>query len=72
MRRFQLQRDYDITGVSGVGIVASGVLFEDGVTVIRWAGDLPSTVVWQKFEHAEAIHGHEGATRFVFIDDEGA
>jgi hypothetical protein len=37
-----------------------------------WAGDLPSTVVWQKFEHAEAIHGHEGATRFVFIDDEGA
>ena len=47
MRRFQLQRNFDITGVSGVGIVARGVRFEDAVT----------------------IHGHDGATQFVFVDD---
>jgi len=35
VRRFELQRDFDITGVSGIGIVARGVRFDDGVTVIR-------------------------------------
>jgi len=70
VRRFELQRDFDITGVSGIGIVARGVLFEDGVTVLRWVGDFPSTVIWQKFEDAVAIHGHDGATQFVFLDDE--
>ena len=72
VRRFELCRNFDITGVSGVGIVARGVRFDDGVTVIRWVGDIPSTVIWQQFEDAVAIHGHDGATRFVFLDDEGA
>lgn len=68
MRRFQLQRDVDVSGISGVGTVADGVVFSDGVTVVRWRGERQSTVVWPGIEDVEAIHGHGGATRIVWVD----
>ena len=66
MRTFTLERDTDVSGVSGTGTVADGVVFPDGVTVIRWRGERQSTVVWPSVEDVEAIHGHNGATRIVF------
>ena len=71
-RRFHLQRDTDITGVSGTGRVADGVLWPDGSVSIRWRGDRPSTVFWDDLAHAEAVHGHQGATRIVWDDPEPA
>ncbi|MDJ0460625.1 hypothetical protein [Streptomyces sp. H27-C3] len=69
-RRFHLQRDTDITGVSGVGRVADGVLWPDGTASVRWAGDRPSIVFWDRIADAEAVHGHGGATRIVWDDPE--
>lgn len=66
MRTFTLQRDTDVSGVSGTGRVAEGVQFSDGVCVIRWYGVHQSTVVWPSIESVEAIHGHGGATRIVW------
>lgn len=68
MRRFMLKRHHDVSGVSGTGIVADGVVFPDGVTVIRWRGDRQSTVVWPSIEDVEAIHGHNGATSIEWLD----
>lgn len=68
MRRFELNRIKDVSGISGTGIVAEGVVFEDGTTVIRWRGAMPSVVVWKSIDHAESIHGHGGATQFVWLD----
>src|SRR4051794_16547249 len=34
--RFELHRDQDISGVSGVGVVAEGVAFTDGTVALRW------------------------------------
>lgn len=68
MRRFELHRDEDVTGISGTGIVAEGVEFEDGTAVVRWRGDRRSTVVWPSMDDVEAIHGHGGATRIVMVD----
>lgn len=65
-RLFTLERDTDVTGVSGTGTVADGVVWPDGTVSIRWRGDRPSTVVWESLEHAEHVHGHQGATRFVW------
>lgn len=65
-RLFQLERDVDVSGISGTGTVADGVVFPDGVCVIRWRGDRQSTVVWPSIEDVEAIHGHGGATRIVW------
>jgi hypothetical protein len=67
IRTFYLDRPTDVTGVSGTGVVAHGVVFDDGTTVIRWLGEHRSTVVWPSLEDAEAIHGHHG-TRFVWDD----
>jgi hypothetical protein len=68
-RRFHLQRDTDITGVSGTGRVADGVLWPDGSVAIRWRGDRPSTVHWDRIADAEHVHGHHGATRIEWDDE---
>lgn len=68
MRTFELHRDTDVSGVSGTGVVAEGVVFTDGTTVIRWHGQRASTVTWQSVEDAIAVHGHGGATRLAWLD----
>lgn len=66
MRRFILERDDDISGISGTGTVAEGVQWTDGSVTIRWLGERSSLVHWRNLDDAETIHGHNGATRFVF------
>ncbi len=68
---FLLVRDVDVTGVSGEGIVADGVLWPDGTVSVRWRGDQPSVVFWDNGMEAVAeIHGHDGKTRAVFEHDD--
>lgn len=68
-RRFHLVREHDVSGVSGVGMVAQGIQFEDGTCAVRWiAGDHQSTVVWDSVLDVLAIHGHGGATRVEWVD----
>ncbi|MGS2592065.1 hypothetical protein [Streptomyces hebeiensis] len=69
-RRFHLQRNHDVTGASGVGRVADGVLWPDGTASLRWRGDRASTVNWDRIEDAEVIHGHGGHTVIVWDDPE--
>ncbi|MFI0262523.1 hypothetical protein ACH4OW_26180 [Streptomyces sp. NPDC017056] len=69
-RRFHLQRDADVTGMSGTGHVADGVLWPDGTASIRWRGTRPSIVHWDRLDDAETVHGHGGATRIVWDDPE--
>lgn len=71
MELFILERDVDVSGVSGTGRVAEGVVFTDGTAVVRWiTGEHHSTVVWESVDALLAIHGHGGATRVVFGDPE--
>ncbi|MGW2495862.1 hypothetical protein ACWCV2_15360 [Streptomyces pseudogriseolus] len=68
-RLFHLERDTDVTGVSGTGRVADGVQWPDGTVALRWIGDRPSTVLWGSVDDVAAIHGHGGATRIVWADE---
>ncbi len=69
MRRFRLVRDEDVSGVSGTGVVAQGVEFDDGTVVMRWLSALPTTVVHDRgIESVVGIHGHEGRTRVEWLD----
>lgn len=68
MRRFELHRDIDVSGISGTGVVAEGVEFSDGTCVIRWCTGRASTVIWSSIADVEAIHGHGGATRIVWVE----
>ena len=65
-RLFVLRRTNDVSGVSGLGDVAEGVVFSDGVTVLRWNRAGGSTAVYDSLERMEAIHGHDGGTQVVW------
>jgi hypothetical protein len=69
-RAFVLARAVDHTGASGTGVVADGVLWPDDSVSIRWRGPRPSIVFWESLADAEAVHGHEGSTRFVWESGE--
>jgi hypothetical protein len=68
MMRFELHRQVDVTGVSGTGHVADGVLFGDGVVVVRWRGAHATTTVHASLASVDAIHLHGGATQIRWLD----
>jgi hypothetical protein len=70
VRRFNLIREDDPTGVSGTGFVAEGVEFDDGTVVVRWRTKWPTSVVLHDrgIESVEALHGHNGATHIEWVD----
>jgi len=68
MRRFELHRDSDETGTSGTGVVVQGVEFDDGYAAITWIGRLKSWCVYPSVTMLMEIHGHDGATRLVYLD----
>jgi hypothetical protein len=70
VRRFELVRDQDVSGVSGVGIVAEGVQFHDGQVSVSWFGAHHCVSVWPHIDDVTAIHGHGGLTRIVWLDEE--
>ncbi|WP_406337344.1 hypothetical protein [Streptomyces sp. NBC_00649] len=70
-RRFVLRRRVDVSGISGIGDVADGMLWPDGTASIRWRGEHPSVVFWDRGRvSVETIHGHQGATEVVFVDQD--
>lgn len=68
MRRFNLVRNEDESGVSGTGIVAQGIQFDDGTCAMRWLTAKASTAVYDNIIDLESIHGHGGKTVIQWID----
>jgi hypothetical protein len=68
MRLFELHRDTDTSGVSGTGVVAQGVEFDNGQCCMTWLTESNSVAVYPDIYTLEAIHGHNGNTRVVFIE----
>lgn len=66
MRAFKLVRNTDVSGISGVGIVAEGVEWSDGEVTLRWLGAHPTTEDLQSVGDVLYIHGHQGATAIVY------
>ena len=71
MRRFYLERKEDVTGMSGIGRVADGVEFDNGLVAMTWKKEFPSLTVFQSISTVEKLHTHNGKdpTRIVWIDD---
>lgn len=68
MRRFELVRHADPSGVSGTGVVASGVQFTDSTVVLRWICSRPATSVWDNIDDLISVHGHGGKTIIRWLD----
>lgn len=65
MRTFLLVRDEDVSGVSGIGVVAEVVEFTTGKAVVAWQIPYYSIEVHDTLESVERIHGHDGKSRLV-------
>jgi hypothetical protein len=68
VRRFELRREEDVTGVSGTGTVAGGIVWDDGKVAMRWFTNINSTVLYDSLDDVNYIHGHDGRTKVVMID----
>jgi hypothetical protein len=69
MRRFHLDRTEDQTGVSGTGVVAQGVEFDNGKVAMTWiVRDMPTVTVYDSMDWIEVLHGHDGRTVVVWED----
>jgi hypothetical protein len=70
MRLFELVRIEDISGISGVGVVAEGVMFGNGQIALNWwrTHKAASIAIYNSLSDLEAIHGHDGRTKVNFLD----
>ena len=69
MKLFVLQRDEDESGVSGTGVVAKGVVLPSGKVVMEWLTKTSSVTLYDSISDVDAIHGHGGKTKVVFLVD---
>ena len=68
MRRFYLDRNEDASGVSGVGRVAEGVVFEEGEVILFWLTGHRTMGFYGSIEEVICIHGHQGKTIVSWVD----
>ena len=70
MKTFKFYRTKDVSGVSGTGYVAEGVVFDSGKVAISFYPVKPtyvsSVIVFNSMDDVEKIHGHDGATEIVW------
>jgi len=69
LRRFILYRNEDISGNSGTGVVASGVIFNNGHCAMCWNSLVSSIAIFSSVADVEMIHGHNGATELRILED---
>ena len=70
-RRFLMVRKEDVSGVSGTGVVAEGVVFTQGWAVLHWLVEPCAVAVYESMDDLVAIHGHNGSTEFHYLDNGG-
>lgn len=71
MRRFNLVRREDRSGISGTGTVAEGVEFDNGSVAMCWLTKYHIIETAQNIHTIEAVHGHGGSTTVEWVDKEG-
>ena len=67
MKYFILKRFEDETGISGIGIIAEGIIWSDGTVAYRWLSDIATTVIADNIEIVKTLHGHDGKTKLYVV-----
>ncbi len=65
VRVFYLDREEDVSGVSGTGRVAEGIEFSNGKVMLHWPSASPSTNIYENMKQMLKIHGHGGSLKVV-------
>ncbi len=61
-----LLRHEDVTGTSGLGVVAMGAQYPSGHVVIEWLSVVSSINIYSSVASLEEVHSHNGATEVIF------
>ena len=69
---FRLKRTLDVSGISGVGFIAEGIVFHDGQVAVSWFGQHHTLEICPSISDVLEIHGHGGTTTVVWDDEEDA
>lgn len=59
---FAMYREEDVTGVSGTGVVAVGMVLPSGRVVLEWIVNVASIGLYGSLQEVEQVHGHDGKT----------
>ena len=70
IKAFYLDREEDVSGVSGTGRVAEGIEFSNGKVVVHWPSDSPSTNHYENMKQMLKVHGHGGKLKVVKLFEE--
>ena len=68
IKTYFLVRDEDVSGVSGVGVVADVAQFENGKVCVAFrlgTAGVSNLIFYDTLEDVETVHGHEGRTYLV-------
>lgn len=65
MRKFYLLRHEDVNGYSGTGVVAEGVIFDDGTGAFTWLTPMKTVTTFWKMADIRKMHGHDGKTEVI-------
>jgi hypothetical protein len=68
MKRFHFKRLEDASGISGIGKVAEGVVFSNGLVALTWLTKHTSVAFYTSIKEVRAVHGHHGKTKIIFDD----
>jgi len=72
IKHFYLKREVDVSGTSGTGIVARGIILPSGKAIIEWTSFHTSIAIYNNIEDVNSIHGHDGATEIIMGDPPNA
>ena len=71
MQEFYLFREEDVSGTSGTGVVARGVVLPSGKCVLEWTSFHTSIALYNNVQDVESIHGHGCKTKVVLVQKKG-
>jgi hypothetical protein len=69
-RLFKLWRTVDVSGVSGVGWIAEGMVTTVGKVLMIWYGYGAGTETYDSVDQMMYVHGHGGKTKMVYDDEQ--
>lgn len=65
MKTFYLLRHEDLHGYAGLGVVAEGVIFDDGGAVMTWLTKWKTITTFENILAVNELHSHAGRTEVV-------
>lgn len=65
MKTFYLLRHEDLHGHSGLGVVAEGVIFDNGLVAMTWLSRWKTVTMFSGVNEVRELHSHEGRTELV-------